>query len=114
MHVEPQPSQPAKWEDAPMAESDASRYRGVAARLNCLAVDRADFLYVSKECSRHMSRPKNGHWEALKRGLVATCYMCPGWSTPSSGSSGRNISVHILIRIGPDAKRFENLLQGDA
>ena len=48
-----------------MEEADASKYCGIAARLNYLAVDRADLLYVSKECSRHMSLPKNRHWEAL-------------------------------------------------
>ena len=50
-----------------MLPDDQTRYRALAARLNVLAVDRPDLLYVAKECSRRMSKPRNRDWEALKR-----------------------------------------------
>ena len=50
-----------------MEGHEASSFRALAARLNYLAVDRADILFASKEVSRGMSNPKNGNWEGLKR-----------------------------------------------
>ena len=40
-----------------MGEDSASKYRGLAARLNYLALDRADVQHAAKECCRSMSRP---------------------------------------------------------
>ena len=37
------------WEDQEMLPDDQNRYRAVAARLNFLAVDRADLLHAAKE-----------------------------------------------------------------
>ena len=54
------------WEEQDMAPEDQTRYRALAARLNFLAVDRPDFLYAAKRCSRRMSRPRNKDWEAIK------------------------------------------------
>ena len=56
-----------KWLDSPMEPKEQSLYRAVTARINFLAMDRADLQFASKECSRHMSAPLNKHWVALKR-----------------------------------------------
>ena len=45
----------------------ASLYRGLAARLNYLATDRADIAFAVKEVARSMSAPTKGSWEQLKR-----------------------------------------------
>ena len=55
------------WLDLPMSGKEQSLYRAVTARINFLALDRADLQYASKECSRYMSAPLNRHWVALKR-----------------------------------------------
>ena len=39
----------------------------MAARLNFLAQDRCDIQYATKEVMRHMSNPRESHWEKLKR-----------------------------------------------
>ena len=65
--VDPEPEEPLTWEDTPMKDEEASKFRGIAARLNYLAVDRVDLLFVSKDCSRHMSKPRNKDWDKLKR-----------------------------------------------
>ena len=63
-----QPSaQPLTWEDTELGPREAIEYRAAAARLNYLALDRPEILFVSKECSRRMSAPRNGDWTALKR-----------------------------------------------
>ena len=55
------------WEDQPMTPAEQTRYRGTAARVNFLAVDRPDLQYASKETARQMANPTNGDWEMLKR-----------------------------------------------
>ena len=55
------------WEELEMNAAEATQYRAVVARCNFLSVDRPDIQFASKECSRCMSSPKNGDWEALKR-----------------------------------------------
>ena len=60
-------SQPLSWEETELCPQEASEYRAAAARLNYLALDRPDILFASKECSRRMSSPRNGDWEAVKR-----------------------------------------------
>ena len=54
------------WEEEEMSDSEATRYRAIAARLNFLAIDRPDLMFAAKECSRKMARPQNGDWAALK------------------------------------------------
>ncbi len=62
-----------RFEDVPLepqellAPSDASRYKGLAARLNYLAQDRPDVQYAVKEVARRMSKPTTGDWGLLKR-----------------------------------------------
>ena len=53
--------------DELMNTESATKYRGLAARLNYLALDRADVQFAAKECCRYMSSPKLGDWERLKR-----------------------------------------------
>ena len=59
--------EPGQWELEDMEPKQASLFRAIVARVNFLAQDRCDILFASKECSRHMSSPKNGSWAALKR-----------------------------------------------
>ena len=59
--------EPITWDDKPMELKEQSLYRAVVARVNFLSQDRAELLFASKECSRHMSQPCNGDWAALKR-----------------------------------------------
>ena len=55
-------------EDAtPLTPHDTTKYRGMCARLNFLALDRPDLQYAAKEASRRMSDPKSGDWVLLKR-----------------------------------------------
>ena len=55
------------WEESPMSDSEATKFRAIVARCNFLSIDRPDILYASKECSRCMSTPLNGDWAAMKR-----------------------------------------------
>ena len=41
----------------PLTDAEASRFRGLAARANCLAADRTDFMFSTKEICRHMATP---------------------------------------------------------
>ena len=59
--------EPTDWEEAEMSQHDATKYRGVTARLDFLSQNRADLQYPSKECSRYMAKPLNKHWNDLKR-----------------------------------------------
>ena len=54
-------------ESPPLNPSEASAYRGVAARLNYLAQDRPDIQYACKEASRRMAKPRSDDWLMLKR-----------------------------------------------
>ena len=56
-------------EDEPelMSAEDSTRFRGLAARCNYLAQDRADIQFACKEASRRMARPRCGDWQLLKR-----------------------------------------------
>ena len=47
----------------------ATQYRAATARLNYLAQDRADLVYVAKELCRSMSKPTTGAWTRLKRAV---------------------------------------------
>ena len=47
--------------------TEASAYRGLAARANFLSLDRFDLQYASKELSRYMAKPRVGDWELLVR-----------------------------------------------
>ena len=46
---------------------DATRFRGIAARINYLAADRPDLQFASKCASKHMANPTQEGWEVLKR-----------------------------------------------
>ncbi len=47
--------------------TEATAYRALVARLNFLAQDRPDVRYATKEASKWMARPRQGHWGLLKR-----------------------------------------------
>ena len=46
---------------------DATKYRGIAARINYLAADRPDLQFASKGASKYMANPSQKGWEVLKR-----------------------------------------------
>ena len=50
-----------------MDPSDASRFRGIVARLNYLALDRPDLQFAAKECCRRMASPTCSDWMKIKR-----------------------------------------------
>jgi len=56
-------------EEELLPASEATVYRRAAARLNYMALDRADLSYASKECSRGMANPTRGDVIRLKRVL---------------------------------------------
>ena len=46
---------------------DATKFRGIAARINYLAADRPDLQFASKGASKYMANPTLDGWEVLKR-----------------------------------------------
>ena len=52
---------------AEVAPKEATQYRALAARLNYLALDRADIQFATKEVAKYMATPKQGNWFLLKR-----------------------------------------------
>ena len=53
--------------DVPLGAEQATRYRGIAARINYLASDRPDVQYSVKEACRDMSTLSTGSWTRLER-----------------------------------------------
>ena len=56
-------------EEMPLDPKEATTYRRAAARMNYMALDRADMAFASKEASRGMARPTRGDIVRLKRTL---------------------------------------------
>ena len=52
-------------DDVPLEPEQATRYRGIAARINYLAFDRPDVQFSTKEVCRDMSSPSTGSWRRL-------------------------------------------------
>ena len=50
-----------------LGPEQATEYRGLAARMNYLAMDRADIQFATKEICREMSAPTVGGRRRLKR-----------------------------------------------
>ena len=55
-----------------MGPKEQSIYRAITARINFLAMDRADHRYASKECPRYVSAPQNQHWVDISGAKGAT------------------------------------------
>jgi hypothetical protein len=47
--------------------AEAARYRGLAARINYLSLDRPDIQYAAKNIRRYMSLPRDHDWNSAKR-----------------------------------------------
>ena len=58
---------PGGDDDVLMDPAEATRFRGIAARLNYFALDRPDLQYAAKECCRRMATPMCSDWTRLKR-----------------------------------------------
>eukprot|EP00973_Karenia_brevis_P079681 11056192-Karenia_brevis.AAC.1 len=50
-----------------LGKAEATDFRGLAARLNCMSLDWPDLQVAIKQCSRDMARPKVVSWRALKK-----------------------------------------------
>ena len=48
-------------------KQDARKYRGLAARLNFLAMDRTDLQYAAKTVAKCMANPRTSDWLLIKR-----------------------------------------------
>ena len=55
------------WEQELLPSAEAIRFRGLAARLNFLSLDRPDLQYPVKQCSQEMARPTRGSWKRMKK-----------------------------------------------
>lgn len=75
------------WEDELMSPADATQYRAIAARRNCLSFDRPDIQYACKEATWKMANPINSDLAILKRigryslgaPRVVCCYAWQAW-----------------------------------
>ena len=50
-----------------MEKSEATEFRGLAARLNYLSQDAPDVQFAAKEVAREMARPARGGWRRMKK-----------------------------------------------
>ena len=50
-----------------MTESEKTRFRGVAARINYLAMDRPDLQFAAKNLCRKMANPEPSDWDKARR-----------------------------------------------
>ena len=50
-----------------MTKDEASRFRGLVARVNYLSVDWPDLQFAAKTASQHMAQPKVCDWAKIKR-----------------------------------------------
>ena len=56
-----------KEESRLLEENKATMFRQLAARANCMAMDRADIQFAVKEICRSMANPTIGSWRQLKK-----------------------------------------------
>ncbi len=89
-----------QWLDA----KEASRFRGLSARLNFLAQDRPDLMYASKEISRRMAKPGEGDWGLLKR-VGRYLLKVPRLGSSSGGRRCQAKSTRMSIQTGLGASR---------
>ena len=66
------PGEPESREDEDgnshlLSASEASKFKGMAARASYLAADRTDMMYSVKETCRHMATPTVGALKKLRR-----------------------------------------------
>ena len=57
----------AREQSEELQGEEATQYRALAARLNYLALDRADLQYSAKEISKFMAKPRSVDWLKIKR-----------------------------------------------
>ena len=65
----PEPSEEAnsRLSSPDMTKGEASRFRGLVARVNYLSLDRPDLQFAAKTASQHMAQPKVCDWAKIKR-----------------------------------------------
>ena len=59
----------AQVETKDLSSADATLYRRAAARINYIALDRPDLSFASRVASSHMSCPKEGDDQLIKRSI---------------------------------------------
>ena len=57
----------ARSSEAALPREDTAAYRGLSARLNYLAQDRADLQFAARSAAKRMSNPRPSDWVLLKR-----------------------------------------------
>ena len=50
-----------------LQSSEATAFRGIAARINYLALDRPNLQFAAKDIAKHMARPIALDWIKIKR-----------------------------------------------
>ena len=65
----PEPSEAAnsRLSSPDLTKDEASRFRGLVARVNFLSLDRPDLQFAAKTASQHMAQPKVCDWAKIKR-----------------------------------------------
>ena len=61
-----------------MTKDEASRFRGLVARVNYLSLDRPDLQFAAKTASPHMAQPKVCDWAEIKR--IARYFIKASWA----------------------------------
>ena len=60
------------WHSEPLGKTEATAYRGLAARLNYMSQDCPDLQFPIKEVSRDMASPTKGSWLKIKKGRAVS------------------------------------------
>ena len=56
-----------EWKKEALGKSEATAYRGLAARLNYMSQDCPDLQFIIKDVSQHMANPTRGSWASMKK-----------------------------------------------
>ena len=57
----------AELDSPPLRPDQATKFRGIIARLNYLSMDRPDIQYATREASKRMATPREADWRVLQR-----------------------------------------------
>eukprot|EP00973_Karenia_brevis_P069489 9662150-Karenia_brevis.AAC.1 len=56
-----------EWEEEFSGKNEATKYRGLIARLNIISLDWPELQFAIKQCSRDMANPRVVSWRSLKK-----------------------------------------------
>ena len=92
-----------------LSRRDAAVFRGLAARLNYLSLDRPDLQFSAKEVAKKISKPREADWAKLKR-VAKYIVGAQGWCSNSIGKTYHRICTPTRIQIGLAIERVANPL----